>query len=113
MAVIQSNLPPPPLRFSKESDAMQFWHLKVQQSNQLITVDTTDGPATIALPPAGASLVPGQTNQGQRLTYRKTSADANPVKITGSPDGTQTLATGTGAGSVVTFQSDAQFWWVV
>lgn len=108
----QTNLFPPPLRGSSLPDALQKYLITLQMLLPLVTVDTTGGSVVIPLPPAGLNVATGQSNQNMEITYRKTSADANTVTITGSADGAQVLTSNIGAASRVRLKSDGYRWWV-
>jgi len=118
MSTTQTQLFDPPTRSQAIDDKgflgipLRQWLFTLQYLLPLVTIDTTSGPVTIALPAAGLAGTTGQSNQNMEVTYRKTSADGNHVTITGSADGTQTLTTNSGAGSVVKFKSDGTSWWV-
>lgn len=106
MTIAQTNLFPP--------TAVQKYLLTLQMLLPLVKVDTTGGNVVIALPPAGLNSSTGQSNQNQEITYRKTSADANTVTLTGSADGAVVLTAGDGsAASRVKFKSDGTSWWRV
>lgn len=106
MTIAQTNLFPP--------TAVQKYLLTLQMLLPLVKVDTTAGNVVIALPPAGLNGSTGQSNQNQEITYRKTSADANTVTVTGSADGAVVLTAGDGsAASRVKFKSDGTSWWRV
>jgi hypothetical protein len=72
--------------------------------------DTTSGPVTEALPPAGLNSTTGQSNQNQLLTYSKTSADVNAWTITGGFLGPVVLMN---QGDSVQFKSDGTNWYRV
>lgn len=113
MPTVQTTLPPPPLRFSDLPKPLQAWHLNLQRHQPLNLADTSAGSEVVELPPAGLDVATGQTNQNQELTYRKVSADANTLTVTGSADGPQVLTKNSGSGSVVRFKSDGTDWWVI
>src|SRR5256885_6629511 len=105
MPTTSTTLFPPTFRGKLEK-----WLLSLQNLSQLKLVDTTAGNYSEALPPAGLNSSTGQSNQNQRLTYKKTSADGNTFSLTGAPEGTQTL---TAQWSKVTLQSNGTSWYVV
>ena len=92
MSIIQTQLPPPPVRDTTLSKSEQLYLAMVQYLLPRIDVDTTAAPVTVALPSPGQFGNTGQTNQNQELIYCKTSVDANTVTITGAVSGTVTLA---------------------
>lgn len=91
MSTTQSQLFPPPVRGSNLSKQEQLYLATLQYQLPRVDVDTTAGPETIALPPAGLNSSTGQSNQNQELIYCKTSSDGNTVTITGAASGTVTL----------------------
>jgi hypothetical protein len=91
---------------------LQQWLFSVQKLSQLKLVDTSAGSYSELLPPAGLNATTGQSNQNQRLTYKKISADGNTFTLNGSdagplPEGAQTL---TAQYSMLTVQSDGTSW---
>lgn len=116
MATTQTTLFPPPLRdviasiAGRLSQSFQQWFLSVQSLHPLRLVDTTAGPYSEAVPPAGLNSTTGQSNQNQEIVYKKTSADGNTFTLTGVADGSQTL---TAQYSKVRIKSDGTQWWVV
>jgi hypothetical protein len=116
MSVTTTNLFPPPIRgalVNKDgtlSDSLQKWLFTLQNLIPLKIVDTTSGPSTEALPPAGLNSSTGQSAQDQEITYKKVSADANVFTITGAAEGPQTL---TLQYAGIRFKSDGTNWWVV
>src|SRR3954468_15593803 len=107
---------PPPIRgaiadaVGKVTRTFQQWLFTLQNQSQLKLVDTSAGDYSEALPPAGLNATTGQSNQNQRLTYKKVSSDGHTFSLTGAPEGTQTL---TGQWSKVTLQSNGTSWYVV
>jgi hypothetical protein len=77
----------PPLRNSGVSAPMQFWELETQQAAPLVEGDTSAGPESYALPPAGLNSSTGQTNQNQEITVIKSTPDANAFTVTGATSG--------------------------
>ena len=120
MTTSQTQLFPPPIRTNAVDSKgylaipLRQWLFTLQNLLPLVTVDTTAGDAVLALPAAGLNSTTGQSNQNMEITYRKISADANTVTITGSADGPQVLTTGdASATSRVRFKSDGTSWRVV
>ena len=103
MSVTKTTLFPPPKEYS------QKYLLTVQNLLPFNAVDTSTGPASVALPPAGNVQGTGQNNQNQELIYKKISADANVLTITGAAEGPQTL---TNQYDMIRFKSDGTNWWV-
>lgn len=94
---------PPPKEYS------QKYEFTLQNQLPLVLVDTSAGPYSEALPPAGNISGTGQNNQNQEITYKKTSADAHVFTVTGGAEGPQTL---TNQYDTIKFKSDGTNWWV-
>lgn len=73
----------------------------------LNVVDTSAGPVTLALPPAGNDTTTGQSAQNREITYYKDTADGNTVTITGAKGGSVVLVAGD---EFVRFKSDGTQW---
>ena len=119
MSTSQSILFPPPTRAnavdSKGFLSIPFrqWLFSVQNLLPLVTIDTSAGDVTLALPPAGLNTATGQSNQNMEITYRKITMDANTATLTGSADGPVVLTMGDGsAASRVKFKTDGTNWWI-
>jgi len=89
---------------------MQYWFLESQRQFPLRVGDTSGGPETEALPPAGLNSTTGMTAQNQEIIYIKGSADANNWNITGAITGAVTL---TAQYAFARFKSDGTNWWRV
>jgi hypothetical protein len=101
----------PPLRATTIEKVIQQWLLAVGQRLPLREADTSGGPYSEALPPAGLSSgATGETNQNQEISFVKTSADGNNFTITGAASGTVVLAA---QYDHARFKSDGQFWYRV
>jgi len=87
MATTQSTRRPPPLRFAKLEQPLQYWELETQQSVPMREVDTSAGNYTEAPPSPGLSGTTGQTNQNQEISFTKISADGNTFTLTGVEGG--------------------------
>lgn len=85
---------------------MQAWLIGMAQIAPLVTVDTTAGPETIALPNPGSDAV-GQTSLNNEIIYYKDSADGNAVTITGAKGGPVVLAA---ENDFARFKSDGTQW---
>lgn len=110
MPTTQTVLFPPPVRGTALSQSDQLYLASLQYLLPLRLVDTTAGPYSEALPPAGVDSTTGQSSQNKEIIYKKISADANVFTLTGSAEGPQTL---TLQYSMVRVKSDATNWWVV
>jgi hypothetical protein len=110
MPTTQTQLFPPPMRGTALSQSDQLYLASLQYLLPLRLVDTTAGPYSEALPPAGVNASTGQSNQNQELIYKKTSADVNVFTLTGAAEGPQTL---TVQYSMIRLKSDATNWWIV
>ncbi len=91
-------------------ETTQKWLFSVQNLHPLITVDTSTGNRSEALPPAGDLSGTGQNNLNQEITYIKVSPDGNTATITGGASGPLTLATQWAAAK---FKSDGTHWYRV
>lgn len=111
-----SILPELPQRAQVADDAGRFtretvgWLYKLQSHQPLVEVDTSGGPVTLALPPAGNNATTGQSAQNQELIYIKTTADGNVATITGAAQGAQTL---TAQYDKLRFKSNGTTWYMV
>ena len=110
MSVKQTTLFPPPVRDTDIADSLRKYLFSLQKLLPLVTIDSSTGPVTQALPPAGLNSTTGQSDQNQEIIYKKISADVNAVTITGGAEGPQTL---TSQYSMIRCKSDATNWWVV
>lgn len=116
MGVAQTQLFPPPAQSPAVDDSKRLapplrqWLFTVQNLLPLVTVHTSGGPESIALPPAGLNSTTGQSNQNQEIIYLKTSADGNAVTITGAETGDVTLNAQL---DCVRFKSDGTSWYQV
>lgn len=114
MSSKQTQLFPPPTRSHAVDDKgylavpLRQWLFTVQNLLPLRVGDTSGGPITEALPPAGLNSTTGQSNQNQEILYIKSSADANAWTITGAITGTVAL---TAQYAVARFKSDGTNWW--
>jgi hypothetical protein len=88
---------------------MSKWHLQVQVSNPLRTVDTSEGPYSEEAPPAGIQGS-GQSNQNVEITYTKISKDANTFTLTNVEGGPFMLHA---YQDVIRIKSDGIVWWPV
>jgi hypothetical protein len=110
----QTTLFPPPTRTNAVDDKgflavpLRQWLFTLQMLLPLVTVDTSGGNQSIALPPAGLNSTTGQSNQNMEITYLKTTADANTATITGGQGGPRVIAT---QYEVRRFKSDGTNWW--
>jgi hypothetical protein len=106
-----TNLFPPSLRDSSLPKGLERYLFTLQRLSPLYEVDTTSGPYSEAVPPAGlSSTATGASNQNMEITYVKTSADANVFTLTGVQLGALTL---TAQGDHFKIKSDGTNWWRV
>ena len=110
MPTTQSVLFPPPVRGTALSQSEQKYLATLQYVSPLRLGDTSAGPYSEALPPAGLNTTTGQSNQNQEIVYKKISADGSAWTVTGGAEGPQTL---TKQYSWIRFKSDGTEWWVV
>lgn len=110
MSTSQTQLFPPPIRASNLSDSDMKYLFTLQYQLPLRKGDSSGGPYSEALPPAGLNTTTGQSNQNQEIIYIKTSADGNGWTITGAITGSVTL---TGQYDVARFKSDGTNWYSV
>ena len=111
MSVTKTILFPPVFIESDLPYPLQRWLQSVQNLLPLNVCDTTSGPITVALPPAGvnqATVTTGASNQNQEIIYIKSTADANTVTITGGISGDVVLST---QWDVARFKSDGTNWY--
>ena len=114
MPTTQTQLFPPPSRAAavdaKGFIAISFrqWLFTLQYLLPLRLADTSGGPYSEALPPAGLNSTTGQSNQNAEIVYIKSSADGNTFTLTGAIDGPHTLTTQYQA---LRFKSDGTNWW--
>ena len=111
MSVTKTILFPPSFIESEMPIPLQRWLQSVQNLLPLNVCDTTSGPITVALPPAGvnpALFTTGASNQNQEITFVKSSADGNGVTITGAQGGPHFLSSQYDA---LKFKSDGTDWW--
>lgn len=92
MPTTETTLFQPPLRDSVLSQPEQKYLFTLQHKDPLRIGDTSAGPYSEALPPAGLNSTTGQSNQNQEIIYVKGSADANNWTITGAISGPVVLA---------------------
>ena len=92
------------------SNPLRLFLFTIARIAPLMEVDTSGGPYSEALPPAGLNSTTGQSNQNQELIYVKTSADANVFTVTGAVNGAQTISAQYG---VHRFKSDGTNWFLV
>src|ERR1700690_922906 len=97
MSITKTTLFPPPKEYS------QKYQFSLQNISPFNAIDTTSGPGSVALPPAGNISGTGQNNQNQELIFKKVSADGNVFTITGGAEGPQTL---TNQYDMIRFKSD-------
>lgn len=109
MPTTQSTLFPPPLRDSKLSGPEQQYLFTLQRLLSLRIGDTSAGPYSEALPPAGLNASTGQSNQNAEIVYIKGSADANDWTITGAATGAVVLSA---QYDVARFKSNATNWYL-
>lgn len=108
MATTETIARPPVTNFSDLSVPEQQWLRMVQNLHPLEEVDTTTGPYSEPLPPAGLlGSNTGATNQNMERTYKKVSVDGNTFTLTGSADGVLTL---TAPGSFLKVKSNGTVW---
>lgn len=111
MSVTTTTLPPISARVLQAAQQFLYWLFSVQSHQPLVEVDTSLGPVSVALPPAGlSSTATGQSNQNQELIYVKTSADGNALTVTGALNGSQNTAVQYG---VLRFKSNGTSWYKV
>jgi hypothetical protein len=92
------------------SKPYQQYLFTLQYLLPLIKVDTTSGPLTQAVPPAGLNSTTGQSNQNMEITYTKVSADGNVFTLTGVEGGPYMLVA---MFDVIKIKSDGTNWWPV
>lgn len=107
MPTTQTVLFPPPVRGTALSKQEQLYLATLQYLLPLREVDTSAGPYTEALPPAGLDSSTGQSNQNQEITFVKVSADGNPFTLTGAANGPFVLTVQYGFAK---FKSDGSRW---
>jgi len=107
-------LPQPPTQMGSNLSPTDYnWQLIVQGLAPLFEVDTSKGSYSESVPAAGvnpANPATGQSAQGKRITYVKTSKDANSYTLTGVLGGNLTL---TSYLQAFTIQSDGTNWYPV
>lgn len=116
MGTSQTNLFPPPTRTNAVDDKgflaipLRQWLFTLQMLLPLRLVDTSGGPYSEALPPAGLNSTTGQSNQNQEIIYVKTSSDASTFTLTGGQGGSATISSQYGT---LRYKSDGTNWWPV
>jgi hypothetical protein len=110
MSIKTSTAVPPPSQYSNLDPQTRRWLLTLQVVKPLNLVDTSDGPVSYQLPPAGANQATGQSAQNQEIIFKKISADANVFTLNGAADGPLTLSA---QNDWLGVQSDGTAWYQV
>lgn len=115
MPTTQVTLFPPPVRESTLSKPEREYLFSLQRRLFLWKIDTSLGPYSEALPPAGVNVTTGQSNQSQEIVLKKISADANIYTFTAGPgalfpEGPRTLNAQYDSFRVI---SDGTSWWLL